>query len=121
LIGLRFTLGNWAGKDALGPLTPIFPSTKDQAAEGMSVVAKDGYAVGGLLVDADDHVTALRIIFMKIDKDKLDPKDTYTSDWLGKPSGVEPRKLAGAGAKIIGIHGRQGLVTDAVGVVLEGK
>lgn len=83
------------------------------------VVAKDGYAVGGLELDASDMVYAVRIVFARQQTDgSLDPADTYTSDWLGTPAGNPPQKLISNETPILGIHGRRGAVIDALGLVL---
>jgi hypothetical protein len=49
---------------------------------------------------------------------RLDPKDSYTSDWLGRPSGREPKVVGGKGQAVVGVHGRRGAVIDAIGLVL---
>ena len=77
------------------------------------------YAVGGMNVEADKYAAAIQLIFMRVtDAGALDPADSYTSEWIGKPSGRQTQMLAGDGTKVIGLCGRQGLVLDAVGLVL---
>ena len=39
--------------------------------------------------------------------------------WIGTPTGRPPYTLGNSGRKVIGIYGRQGLILDAVGLVLE--
>ena len=57
---------------------------------------------------------------MRIDaQGRLDPKDSYQSEWLGTPSGKPTQTLSGNGSKVIGIHGRKAAVLDAVGLILE--
>ena len=119
LLGLRYRLGSWQGQEAVGKLEPIFrrgaSSSPDQ-----QVMARPGYAVGGLLVDADQYVNAIQVIFMRQNADgTLDTVDRYHSPWLGKPTGKPPTLIGGSGDPVVGIHGRAGLVTDAVGLVLQ--
>jgi len=76
--------------------------------------------VGALEVDAAEYVTAARAVFMRIDaQGRLDPKDSYQSEWMGTPSGNPTETLGGDGSKVIGICGRRVAVLDVVGLVLE--
>jgi hypothetical protein len=85
-----------------------------------AVLAREGYAVGGLMVDADQHVQAVQVIFMRIGTDgKLDPADKYTSEWIGQRTGRPPRMIGGDGAKVTGAHSRRGPVLNAIGLILE--
>ena len=117
VLGLQFELGSWAGKEVVKTLTPIFDSSASTATS--TVMAKPGYALGGLIVDADRFVTAVRVLFLRVDGDKLDPNDSYESAWIGRPTGKPTSKLAGTGARVLGICGRQGVILDAVGLVME--
>jgi len=83
-------------------------------------MAKEGYAVGGMKIDAPKYVSAVQVVFYLLkDNGQLDPNDSYTSDWLGTPSGKEVPVIEGAGKQVIGIHGRRGAVLDALGLVFE--
>jgi len=127
MVGLAWTSGSWAGEQAIGQLTPIFdrnapPSLPmfGQAAPAQSVVAKEGYAIGGLVVAADHYVYAIQPIFMNSRPfGKLDPADRYEGKWLGDPAGKDPKTIDGKGDKVIGIHGRGAAVLDAVGLVFQ--
>jgi hypothetical protein len=111
-------MGSWAGEPALRSLTPIFDRRRPAGAK--AVVARAGYAVGGMNVHAPKYVSAIQLVFMRVGDDgRLDPSDSYTSDWIGKPAGGPPEKLGGGGRKVIGIKGRRAAVLDAVGLVLE--
>ena len=120
VVGFRVATGQWAGKKALSSLEPLFDRSAPLGAWG--VVAKDGYVVGGLEIDAADLVYAVKVVFMRQNADgSLDAADTYTSDWLGTPSGNAAQKLTSGDQPIVGIHGRKGAVMDAVGLVLAGE
>lgn len=96
------------------------PAMSGGGSSNQSVLAKSGYAVGGLVVDADQFVNAVQPIFMKLRTDgTLDPSDRYDGPWLGQPSGKPTRTIDGRGAKVIGVHGRGAAVLDAVGLVFE--
>jgi hypothetical protein len=119
LVGFRYSLGSWAGTPAIQILKPLF-SRDVSSGFGKAIVARAGYVVGALKVDAPKYVSAIQIVFMRVTPDgRLDPSDSYTSDWIGDPTGKPAKTLTGAGAKVIGIHGRQGAIINAVGLVLE--
>jgi hypothetical protein len=119
VIGLRYSIGSWLGQQAMREIEPRFSRESSQGA-GETLLAREGYAVGALEVDAGQFVHAVRVVFMRITPNgQLDRDDAYTSDWLGSPSGGEPRTLGGKGEKVIGIRGRRAAILDAVGLVIE--
>ena len=125
VVGVRYSQGSWAGQPALRSLEPVFIREVDpaagaqEAAQGEQVlVARDGYAVGGLHVDAGPYVHAVQVIYMRLAADgRLDATDSYTSSWLGSRTGGPVQTLGGTGALVIGIKGRRAAVLDAVGLV----
>ena len=88
------------------------------------VVAKPGYAVGGLVSGGAEGMArgkAFKVVFMRIAGTGLDPADSYQSPWQGeKGSGAEV-KLGGDGSYIIGIQGRCASDIDAFGLVQFGR
>jgi hypothetical protein len=119
LRGLHYRLGRWDNRELVGRVRPIFGPGDGPQQNETSVVAKPGYAVGGMNVEADKYAAAIQLIFMRVTDDgALDPADSYTSEWIAKPSGKPTQMLAGDGTKVIGLCGRQGLILDAVGLVL---
>jgi hypothetical protein len=122
-LGVRFSPGNWGGQNVIGSIDPLYESdVKSLPPEPPAnvVAAREGYAVGGLLVDAGQYVNAVKLVFYQIQGDRLDPAKSYESDWLGTPTGREPTRLGGTGDQVIGVCGRRGLVVDAIGLVLRG-
>ena len=89
--------------------------------------ARAGYAVGGLVVNSQKEgnkgPTALQVIFMKIDPsnpNKLLTTGQYRSLWVGTIEKTTPKVvLGGKGDVVLGISGRQGLNTDAIGLILK--
>jgi hypothetical protein len=74
---------------------------------GSTVMARPGYAVGGLNLRAGLIVDAFQLVFMRVEGGKLNPADTYTSDWLGDPSGGGGAStVSGNGRPIVGLRGR---------------
>lgn len=118
VVGFRFVIGSWAGKDAIQVLMPAY----DRAATGtdpQTVTAREGYAVGAIMVAADQLVEAIQVEFMRITPQGLDTADTYLSEWIGTPGDIAPEKLGGTGVPVIGVHGRKGAVMDSIGLVMQ--
>jgi hypothetical protein len=122
LVGLNFTVDDKVIKS----VQPIFRNPDGKLTHGVShgkdngrkieVLAKDGYAVGGLNVWAGDKVDGVRVVFMRVVDGKLDVKDSYESDVVGVEGGLVSR-LHSDGRFIIGVNGREGEYLDALGVV----
>ena len=70
-----------------------------------TVVAKPGYAVGGVNARIGLLVDAFQLVFMKYKNGRLDPKDSYLSAWLGDPSGGNLKNISGGGKIVAGVHG----------------
>jgi len=87
------------------------------------VVAKPGYAVGGVISGGAEGAArgkAFKVVFMRIAGTGLDTADTYQSAWLGEKGGGEV-KLGGDGAYVIGITGRSASDIDAFGLLQFGR
>lgn len=122
-VGLAYLVDeNWDRRPTLKEVKPIYSRDErpvDWRGIPLStVVAKEGYAIGGLVVDADQYVHALKVIFMHEEDGQLDTRDSYESDWLSTPTGNEPVKLGGDGRAVLGLKTKQGIVLDGLGVVL---
>ena len=131
VLGFRYSLADWDGvivhrirplwarADANAALAPArqlqgrYPISPEQ-----NVMARDGYAVGGIVTGRDQFFRGFQIIFMRYDGAALHPDDQYTSDWCGAPVRSNPIQLAGHGERVIGVFGRQGLNRDAFGLLL---
>jgi hypothetical protein len=124
LVGLAYALDDrWDRQGTvIGALQPIFdpqsPAVDWRGEALTAVTGREGYVVGGLWVDAGEYVNAVKIIFVRRNGETLDLTDSYDSEWLGTPRGEEPRKLAGDGPNVIGLHCKQGLVLDGIGLVV---
>lgn len=125
LIGVDVRIGSFpikGGKeDCLSLLVPIY----DRAYPDMGltrILAKPGYAVGAVLAKSNNFVNAVQVTFMKLKADNsgLDPKDSYTSAWVGpQQAGVKEIKLGGDGRKVIGVHCNQAAVLDGFALVMD--
>jgi hypothetical protein len=118
VLGFGYAMGSWAGEQALAALEPLYAS--DSTPGPQHVIARQGYAVGALEIDAPKYVSAVRVVFMRLGADgRLDPNDSYKSDWIGTPSATPTRTVGGDGKKVIGVQARRAAVLDALGLVVE--
>ncbi len=81
-----------------------------------TVIAKPGYAVGGLVTHAGLTVDGFRMVFMKVNGDRLDPDDSYNSPWIGDEKGGNPGDVASKGGLVVGLQGRSGKEVNALGL-----
>jgi len=82
------------------------------------VVAKEGYAVGGMVLKAGADVDGMRLLFMRVQGDRLDPNDSYQSEWFGGRGGAGETKLGGDGRPIAGIYGNKRRTHASLGLIL---
>ena len=90
----------------------------------LRVKAKKGYAVGAISVRAGIGIDGLSLTFMKRDKGRLDPDQTYESEWLGGNGGGGARPhLSGTCAVVVGLFGSQNNNSElnGLGLVLSNK
>jgi len=122
-IGVEYVSAETGGKFVLSNLRLLYakPGTdKDE-----SIVARDGYVLGGLKVGTGKYSTGvfpngLQVIFIRQKDGVLDTSDTYTSDWAGvTPATGKEKQLAGNGERVIGICGRKGFFVRAIGLVIQ--
>lgn len=117
LIGFEVGLGKWGANDVVHALRPIFRNAKGKETFGAQhgtdtarlvvVKAKEGYAVGAITAKGLALVDGFSITYMKVGKNGLDTKDTYTSEWVGGKGGMAETTLGGDGRTIVGIVGRE--------------
>jgi len=115
LVGLEVGLGKFFNNDVVRAVRPVFrvgdrdePGTQrgTELDRVVKVIAKPGYAVGAVTIKAGLTVDGLSVTFMKVTGGKLDPNDSYESEWVGGYGGGGPVKLAGDGSLVIGIVGK---------------
>jgi hypothetical protein len=120
LLGLDSRMGEWEGEKCLAAAAPVFSRDQPVAIATTRAVAKDGYAVGGIKVRSKRYVDAVQLVFMRVKADgRLDPTDSYTSDWFGDAADQPLKTLAGDGTRVIGIHCRSGAILNGLALVLE--
>lgn len=126
VVGFDVGRGQYYQWSVLGSLKPIYATARalrDGKERGMDggqrVIAKEGYAVGGLHVCSGGAVDAVQIIFMAINPDgiTLNPREFYVSDWLGGDHPRKPVELSGKGRMVVGVTGYCGGVVDSIGLI----
>ena len=70
------------------------------------IKAKPGYAVGGANLRIGLIMDAMTVVFMKVEGERLNLKDQYTSAQVGGMGGAEERFVTN-GPLLIGVHGKQ--------------
>jgi hypothetical protein len=114
LVGLRVGTMNTRGGLKISSLQPIYESGSSYIAGARlgvavpaetTVVAKPGYAVGGVNLRSGLVVDAIQLVFMKYENGQLDPAESYVSGWLGDSRGGFSKSVSGQGKIVAGIHG----------------
>jgi len=116
LIGFDAGLGKFFDLDLVMAIQPRYMTPKGEVlgrkfgtdfGNVVPVKAKPGYAVGAIDVKAGLLVKGFSVKFMRIKEGGLDPKDSYSSPWIGdKTGGGGPTLLTGNGTTIVGVIGR---------------
>lgn len=71
------------------------------------LAAKPGYAVGGLVVNANaTQLDGLALVCMRVKGPRLDPADQYETEWAGLAPGGTTDRADGAGRPAAGLFGR---------------
>jgi hypothetical protein len=127
LVGFEIGLGKFVNNDVVHAGRPVY-RVGDKESLGkqygtdtsrvVRVVAKPGYAVGAITAKAGLTVDGMSVTFMKVTSTgRLDPQDSYESDWIGGMGGGGPERLGGDGSPVIGIIGKAN-VKDMTGLGL---
>lgn len=82
-------------------------------------IAKPGYAVGAVKTHTGLTVDGFELVFMRIDGDRLDTSESYTSAWLGDRKGGSPRDVSSDGKIPVGLQGRAGKEVNALGLIVK--
>lgn len=115
LVGFEVGVAPAFGRNMTRAIRPIYKVKENtlfgdqqgtQLDEVTTLKAKDGYAVGGVSIMHGLGFDGIQLTFMKIVDGKLDPKDTYQSQYVGSDEKKQLTKLGGDGTPVIGIVGR---------------
>ncbi len=120
VLGFAYRFGSWDGHPCVGQIRPVFndaPVTEFPE----RILAKPGYAVGGVKLEVSPYVAGIQVIFMKLDGKRLNPADTYASDWIraGKEKPESEASYLSEGKLVIGIHGNNGAIVNTMGLIFQ--
>lgn len=101
--------------DVITNFAPIYgEATGDQ-----SVMARPGYALAGIEVNAGVWVKGVRLVFMEVTPIGFDTSKSYRTDWFGtRPSGVG-EVLGGDGRPVYGIWCCRTNICKSIGLIRE--
>jgi hypothetical protein len=115
LIGLELGMGKFGKEDVIKAVRPIYrvgdkevlgTQKGTQLSRVTTIKAKDGYAVGAITYKFGLNFDGCSLTFMKVVDGKLDPKDSYESEWAGYIGRKTPSRITGDGTPAVGIAGR---------------
>jgi hypothetical protein len=114
LVGFNYTLNNNNYVSSIQPIYLAGKGTTTGTAYGFvngapqQIMAKPGYAIGGLRAQGSYYIFGFQAQFMKVDaKGNLDPADAYMTDWVGRNySGDNTLTMGGDGQPIVGVFGK---------------
>jgi hypothetical protein len=122
LIGFDVALGLAGDKPTVLAVRPVYSTPRGElvgnpagsfsssrnhkVTRSARLVAKPGYAVGGLSLRTGLQIHGMSVTFMAIDGPTLDPKRNYRSEWVGDTNGMNnPTTLSSDGAPVVGVFG----------------
>lgn len=133
LVGLEMSPGFFANSRSLPIINALRPIYRNGTSETfgpwqgpqsqeptVKVVAKPGYAVGGMTVRTQQGIVGLSLTFMRINGNRLDPNDSEQSQWVGggNPNFRLNKKVGGDGRQVVGLFGRNfGQFVAAIGLL----
>ena len=128
LVGARVSYIMRFGGPKISSIQPIYRVGQDLVngerrggllGKETTAVAKQGYAVGAINTHTGLTVDGFEMVFMRIDGDRLDSADSYTSPWLGDQKGGSPRDVSSEGKIPVGLQGRAGKEVYGLGLIVE--
>jgi|GEM_PF-5633445 len=116
LVGFEAGLARWFDREipyAIRPVyrkgdleqvgSPVGNMNANEVIRQVRVVAKPGYAVGGMWIRTGAAMDRLRLLYMRIDSGRLDPDDSYKSEFIGSSEGGSEQYIDGRGRPVAGI------------------
>ena len=126
-MGFEYIKGNWSGAPRIKSLKPIFLTPAGLISgnargkpnkEYKTVIAKPGFAVGGLIVNpGGERLGGFQVIFSKITPGPGKP-ETYKSEAIGGEIKEDAVTLGGDGKLGVGIFGVSGADVRSIGLIV---
>jgi hypothetical protein len=80
---------------------------KSRVTRTVRVEADPGYAVAGISLRMRGTICGMQVTFQRLKGQKLDPTQSYTSDWIGDVSKNNDHSIIGKGSPAIGVFGSE--------------
>ena len=128
LAGVRVSYITRFGGPKISSIQPIYrvgDKLVDGARQGgllgteTTAVGKPGYAVGAIKTRTGLTVDGFELVFMRIDGDRLNSDDSYTSAWLGDEKGGSPRDVRATGRSLSVSRDAAGKEVYALGLIVK--
>jgi len=116
LVGFEAGLARWFDREIPYAIRPVYRKgghervgnsvgnmNANEVTRQVRVVAKPGYAVGGMWIRTGAAMDRIRLLYMRIDGGHLDPNDSYKSEFIGSSEGGSEQYLDGRGRPVAGI------------------
>ena len=126
LVGLRYSIDR--DDDEIASLKPMFQTPyggelgsdhRGRNRGASDIVARPGYAVGGLVVKADRRIHGFRVIFMRVNGLRLQETDRYESPWIGGEADIDAKTLGDTGDPVVGFFGTAESKIYSIGLALK--
>ena len=115
LVGIQVTYTPESHHPLISSIQPLFRDKDGSYIKGKvygletkqkeHTFAKKGYAVGGIHARVGLLFDGIEVVYMKVENNKLNPKEQYQSKWFGNKTGGSPEEIISSGAPIVGIRG----------------
>ena len=127
LIGLEVGTVDVAGQRFIRSVRPLYRSPRGETSgmlhgaggpgNTVTLKAKEGFAVGGITAKVSGRLEGLAISFMQIQGLTLNPRNVYTSPWVGGQTSGGEIRFGGSGSPVIGVAGRVTNVVEAISLM----
>lgn len=134
LVGFQLQEGIFKGEGLVKSVVPIWldPATGEcERGDALGIpntetrqllIARDGYAVSAIEIVGGIRAHAIKVTFMKVDQNRLNPADSYQSEWFGDTTRLKRKTLGntdgGEGDIVIGIRGFWETDVNKLGLIL---
>jgi hypothetical protein len=127
LVGAQVSKGDFAGHVIVKSVQPLYllkgkyvPGRRHGGSGGATAraIAKEGYAVGAVHAKAGLLLNGFELVFMRIQGNRLDRSDSYTSEWLGGDTGGGDYQFTGNGKPVVGIFGSYQNDVQGMGLIV---
>ncbi len=96
-------------------IAPIYGAPTDE----QSIMAREGFGLAGMEVNAGAWIKGVRLVFMKITPVGFDTSQSYRSAWYGTRSSGLPERLGGDGRPVYGFWMCRTTICKSLGLIRE--